>query len=593
MPDFATSRRCSIATLLLLALPILIAKILFRGFAAFPHNDDFLYARCSEILVNDGYYQHVTQHGYLAASVASHCIWGALCCLPFGFSYENLHHSVALIAWIGAVCVWLTSRELGGHPIVSALSAATMLVGPYYFGMSFTFMTDVTAAAFVCLALLGYARGLIRDSLIWLAVGAFGAIMGVWARQTHLIVILVPLIAISVERISFRDFVKQENARRLALKLMVAVGIPILSYVVFEAGLLVPGNADRTPIVDVDDRDLQYLRQLILFGYGGGLLLGLVTVPLLPTMVVQVFRNQVGSRHRFATLISGLVLVMWSSVFVVSQGRAYVTQATGYILYNAHLGPILLGDQNEPGRWSDMGGIQWPSLIWQVITLLCIVSWATVCGQFARTVTPLFSKGESTELRDARASAIVAFRIGLTCCSLACGMALLVLVKMVYDRYWMLCYPMMFVLIGSIRISKNSLNRRGTLFSIGLVVTWCVGSLIFVHDFLAWNDARKRQVDHWLERGLEAKQFDAGNGVNGWLRSAEDDQTHGRPGDRTPFWRGHATEALAIGPRSGWEVSQRIPWRSWAVMRESEILVLRKDLARQAERRSSSPTDGE
>ena len=63
---------------MVLALPWVIGLSLFAEFSAAPHNDDWLYGRSVQVLAEEGYYQHVSQHGELAASVVSHVIWGRL-----------------------------------------------------------------------------------------------------------------------------------------------------------------------------------------------------------------------------------------------------------------------------------------------------------------------------------------------------------------------------------------------------------------------------------------------------------------------------------------------------------------------------------
>lgn len=563
-------RREFLAALLILALPFLLAKVCFWSYHAFPHNDDFLYARCSEILVNEGEYRHVSQQGRLAASVASHCVWGALFCLPLGFSYDALHTSVAVAAWLGAVAVWYTGRRLGGTPAASLLFALAMSIGPFYFGMSFTFMTDVTSAAFVALALAGYVCGILDQSDRALVAGASMATLAVWARQTHLLVVVVPLIAYPGLWWSARGGVTRLTMPFVLLRLTIAAGIPLLGYLLFESGWIVPGNASRMEIVDVATRDLQWIKQTLLFAYGGGLLLGLALIPVLLLMWRPRQENAARSIPWAGLLVAG----MWLLPLAASGGRAYVTQATGYILYNAHLGPILLGDQFDPNVWSDMGGVRWPAFIWQLVTLLSIAALGSAAQRVfdAIRVSPGSPKtaNESSDVMR-----VYWFRLGLLGMLVVITLALLWLVEMIYDRYWILCYPAMFALLASLGVEKAGRGRlAGTLF---LIVVFFAGSFVFVHDFLAWNDARRTQVQRWMDEGLQPKDFDAGNGVNGWYRSSEDEQTFGRPGDDTPFWRGLATHMLAIKPREGWKVTGTLDWPSWAVWKNCQLYVLSRN----------------
>ena len=583
----------------------------FRSFDAFAHNDDFLYARCAEILVEEGRYQHVSQYGQLAASVASHCVWGALVCFPVGFSYDALHVSVGIASWFGAICLYLAICEMTGErnrdrlAWGALLAALTWVVNPYTYGLSFTFMTDVTAASFAAAGILGYVRGIHRASIGWLLFGAIGVSLATWSRQTHLCVIVLPLVALVGCRAhkywgSVETDTVSSSILDFAVRLLVSVGIPVLSFVLFEMGWVVPGNDERVGIVDVDRYDAAWMRQSLLFAYGGGLLLGFVTLPLLPVLAIRSWDLAGARRWRCSAVLA--VLFVWGGAYFASGGRAYLTQATGYILYNAHLGPVLLIDQNDPGRWSDIGGVLWPSFVWKLITIASVLNLGLMADRFCvavRDVLTAWGQAADTDAnkRMSARNPVIWIHVGLWVCLSSAVVGLQLYVEMIYDRYWMLCYPMLFVLLGAASqtrlrglhetLEANSalsdgekvsrLYRRSVWVSFLIAGLVFAISFVFVHDFLAWNDARYQQVQEWLADGLQPSDFDAGNGINGWYRSHEDVETQRRPGAESTFWRGLATHALSIGPHDGWTVVGKRTWNSWAVGKECELLVLRKD----------------
>ncbi|MEM0924713.1 MAG: hypothetical protein AAGJ83_01625, partial [Planctomycetota bacterium] len=132
----------------------------------------------------------------------------------------------------------------------------------------------------------------------------------------------------------------------------------------------------------------------------------------------------------------------------------------------------------------------------------------------------------------------------------------------------------LFALIGGQTVRQRS-SLQQTIVAVFLIL-WLGTSVVLTHDFLAWNNARRFQVERWLEAGLEPQDFDAGNGINGWFRSGEDEQTFGREDDPTPFWRGLASQMLAIGPRDGWREVGRVNWDSWAAGGEKTLFVLER-----------------
>ncbi len=332
-------------------------------------------------------------------------------------------------------------------------------------------------------------------------------------------------------------------------------------------GWVVPGNQDRITIVHVRKYNLDWLRSVVLNVYAAGVLTGFILLPLLPQLISRMKRSASElspKARRIATIVAFVAAGFLTSIFVITGCRTYITQATGYILHNGHYGPILLADQADPGRWSDMGGVEWPPLFWQILTVAAIgcvgvLSWMAVFT--------LLRPGDRTQLW---------CNAGLMAAVLASVVGLILVVETVYDRYWMLLYPFLFVWVGSLCGGKTAPTWTWAV-SLLLLTGMFTMSFVMTHDFLAWNSARWEQVERWQEAGLRPEQFDAGNGINGWFRSAEDYATHPRPGDETIYWRGLATEALSIGPRDGWTVQRELQWHSWAVGKECHILLIRRE----------------
>ena len=77
------------------------------------------------------------------------------------------------------------------------------------------------------------------------------------------------------------------------------------------------------------------------------------------------------------------VLVALLIPFAGTSGRACITNSTGAFIQNAHFGPIFLSDMDEPGRWGQLGGVAWPLRVWQVLSLLSILSCACLAWWLA------------------------------------------------------------------------------------------------------------------------------------------------------------------------------------------------------------------
>ena len=93
------------------------------------------------------------------------------------------------------------------------------LVGPFFYGMSFTFMTDVTADG-LCGArrVYGYTRGLMR-AVLWRGWSweRIGASLAMWAQtNSSLCVIVIPAVARGGDGLA-RSIIPRRDSRRWRL----------------------------------------------------------------------------------------------------------------------------------------------------------------------------------------------------------------------------------------------------------------------------------------------------------------------------------------------------------------------------------------
>jgi len=157
----------------ILILPYFSVAIPLHLFANVPFHDDWTYAWSVEHLLKTGQLQVLdwSVH-YPFAQI----FWGALFCLPFGFSFSALRVSTVVLAWLGAVALYGTLRELGRARSVSLIATLVLIANPVFFVLSFSFMTDVPFVSVSNIAFFFILRGLHRRSALELWLGcAFGA----------------------------------------------------------------------------------------------------------------------------------------------------------------------------------------------------------------------------------------------------------------------------------------------------------------------------------------------------------------------------------------------------------------------------------
>src|SRR5438067_3533531 len=154
--------------LLLLALAGLVAAV--PPFGEFPVEDDWLYARAVEALIQHGQLQ---VPAWTATSLVLQACWGALIALLFGFSHSALRASTLLLSALGGLGCYLLLRELL-DPKRAMFGSLLLLFNPLFVFLSYSFMTDVPFLALALWSMLCSVRAMQSTSprLGWLAAGS-------------------------------------------------------------------------------------------------------------------------------------------------------------------------------------------------------------------------------------------------------------------------------------------------------------------------------------------------------------------------------------------------------------------------------------
>jgi hypothetical protein len=575
------------------ALPWLIPWVAFADLGGWPSNDDPFYAKPLALWTEGGPWQWVRQHGELTASSVAHVLTGVLATAGGVFSYRNLFLIVILQQALGVVFLFWFSRRLD-LPLRFALGlAATLACFPLYYGHAFTFMTDGPAAAWAAIACTMGIWGVVKRDWRWLLASSVAVGWGYWIRQTNGLILLAPLVSLWL--------VKSATAatgpsRRGHWCLILCLAVPAATaFLAFEWGGWLPGSVARAEDVAPKFSD-DYWRKALIAAYGWLLICGWFGLPWLVALIHEAKKasGELSPKARRvcrwgAAFAGVLALLPW----LATSGRAALTSATGNFIQNAHFGPIFLSDMDEPSRWGSLNGVEWPFWIWQSLSLLSLVTvaamawWAmwTFCqasAVFSNRRKGHDASAESEGRSDAPPAGHHADNDALAFGALAClavlglgAFAIVFLIEPHMDRYWLFLLPVLavwWVLLAALR--RWRLGSAAFAWAGIWVACHLAMSVVFTHDMLAWNNARWGWVNSRLGEGFQARQIDGGRDVNAWLRMDEDADTFPRAGDTTTWWSGFATWSVAVGPRPGWQVAERLPWKSWATGKTQELLVL-------------------
>ena len=439
-PPAASSGRRSAGFLLLGVLLWLALALVIDPVGDFPLNDDWSYGRTVSTLVTEGRYEPT---GWTSMPLLPQVLWGALFCLPDGFSFTALRLSTLLLGALGLLATWGFLRECGVRRGAAAIGTALVATNPLYLQLSYTFMTDVpfTAAAMGSLALL--ARSLRREDDRALAVGIALAVVATLIRQLGLVIPLAYAVAI----------VARDGWRRGALiRAVLAPAVVGGALAGYTAWLTASG---RLPAL----YDLKLERLAELAGHGtrayalrvAGLALDAVTE--LGLMVMPAVVAAVGARRRLRASVVGLGVG-----FILLQAYRLWQESRGLplspsVLFDLGLGPVAL---------RDVGILvlpHWPSApagVWTLLTATALIGGGVVVARWVAA---------GVGARRARSGGIRDGVSVLTVTAIA-GYLLGVAVVDYYDRYLLLLLP----LVAALLLKAGPL-RRAAVPAAGLILS--------------------------------------------------------------------------------------------------------------------------
>lgn len=185
-PDLRAGRSLSVLVLersppgVILILFYFSAAILLHLFADVPLHDDWTYAWSVENFLKTGNLEVLDWSiHYPFAQI----LWAALFCLPFGFSFSALRVSTVMLAWLGALALYGTLRELGRARSESLIATLVLIANPVFFLLSFSFMTDVPFVSVANIAFFFIVRAFSRRKPLELWFGCAFGVVAFFIRQ--------------------------------------------------------------------------------------------------------------------------------------------------------------------------------------------------------------------------------------------------------------------------------------------------------------------------------------------------------------------------------------------------------------------------
>ncbi len=518
----------------------------------FPLNDDWVYALAVRAILLTGRFSLPSP---ATADVIAQAYWGALFCLPAGFSFDALRVSTFVLGGGGLVAFFLLIRELGGSRTTAGFAALSLAANPLYLGLSASFMTDVPFTALSAASLWLHARGVRRGSTVSLAAALALALAAMLVRQFGLALFLAYGVGhLMRSRPSVQSWIVA--ALPVALATLLQLG--------YEHWLVASGRTAVLPIpltVEVPQATLHIARRLALVAQQSLAYAGLFAAPFLIWLY---------GRPRARTLLACTMLTLGFLGIALATGD--LLPKFGNVLLLSGIGPRSLRD-----TW--VLGLNKPpvttmaAVIWLLLSALAYAGTAVILLGIGRFAVGLLGGFR----REARSQASLPASMLVIAGSTLAGTLLIATLSeppRVFDRYVL---PMIVPLCGFMFTQHRAGERpdhAGRRLGAGLFVAmFAIGSVLATHDYLAWNRARWQATDALLAAGISPRRIDGGYEFNGWLLNAVDYKE--KPGKS--FWWVYDDEyVVASGPLPGYAAEARVAFSRWLPVGPSAVLVLHR-----------------
>jgi len=510
--------------------------VLLRPFQNTPFVDDWVYGWSVEHLLLTGELRILDN----ASSVNPvQVLWGALFCLPTGFSFTMLRVSTWVLSAACLCGLRLLMSEIGVGRAQALLATATLALYPVYFVLSHTFMTDVP---FLCaLVWFSYAaaRALRTERLGWLAVAVLFAALAIGIRPAGIVAALaLPLTIVPLNRW------RRWSALVLMLLPFVAAGLVFWWY-----SSHIERRADLTWI----DGSPAWRRWQFRYGLAS-IHVSAVNMWWFCTAALGLAVAPLAIARFSRTHVRGAVVVSMIGAGAFALGP--LIGAHVYVpLHNTETWALVELGGVESGVW----GHRAPALPrWYAPT-------AVAAG------VALFSMGAAAAISVRRLSAAQMLLLWLLAMQY-----LLMSVLWLYDdnRYILPLVPPALALIAS----SGPLVRQKP--AIAMLAALAVICSVGLRDHLQYNRALWAAVDYLRAGGTPPGDIDGGWAVNGWLQYAHPEHAKRAPGgDVLVNWVNandvESQARISNGPSPGWMVDKVFPYTRWA-SRSGAIYVLKR-----------------
>lgn len=547
----------SAAPLILIAAVWLLATLLIEPFGNFPANDDWVYGLSVEALLRTGRFSMPSP---ASANVVLQTYWGALFCLPFGFSYDALRVSTVVLGLVGLFAFFGAVREVGGSRTTALLTALALALNPMFLQLGNTFMTDVPFVALTSIALWQFARWARTDEPRSLIAALAIALATIFVRQFALVFVAGFGVAYVVRSRFF--------AASIAV-LLVTTGMGVAAHLGFQHWLIATGRTYAVVGTSVHEiipsLGLRSLKRVVanlvlLLPY-----VGLVAAPAYLAAGLGPLWTQARARRRW--LLTAVAVLIATEV-LVTRGLHLTMPYLWNSLTRAGLGPWTLRDSYLLGRNMPpvpaVAAFVWPAIMIVGMGFGAIIAIDSATSVWIIGVALRRDRLTPGDRLAAGAVATAGLYYGL--------LAVMGLAVGWFDRYLLvLALPLTLLIVS--RASPAAGAWRSRWLAACVVAGSALFGIAAAHDYFAWQRGRLAATNMLEAHGVARTAIDGGYEYNGrYLYRARYRKTPAK----SYWWVVDDRWIIASGPLPGYAVVARYGFTSWVTFGPRTVVVLRR-----------------
>jgi hypothetical protein len=543
--------------LVIVAIWIVVALLIDpRG--EFPLNDDWAYAAAVKTLLGGG---GIRFSGWTTVNLIAQVLWGALFCLPFGFSFTALRISTLVLGLTGVLALYGLLREGDAGHGTALFGALLLAFNPLYLVLSYTFMSDVPFIAFSILSFYFLVRGMRKSSGVEMVAGLLLACVALLIRQTGLAIFM-----------GFGVAYLAKYGLRLQRVLVAAVflaggfAVQILWHHFLTSRHILPALYGVQSTLVLSPRS--YVSWYAIKPFAGGLVilsvyLGLFLFPLI--LWIGPRKLKALCRPRLVNLMTLVYAVM--GAYVLRHMRMPLLRN---ILYDLGLGPAILQGGSPSMPTAGKG-------FWAVVTL------AGFLGSVVLVEATLLAIGKTRKFLSTPAG-----KKELLVILLASGLIYLVPLSILtftgraFDRYVLFLVPLGIVILFLLARDVGRAKAGSLIVSLAVasLILYGAFSIAGTHDYLSWNRARWQALNNLeIEQRVGPDVIDGGFEFNaGYLY----DPNYRASPAKSWYFVARDDFMIAFEPVAGFTELKRYHFQRWLPPGEGSILVLRRTQASSA-----------